>query len=85
MGWRAATRWPFRPIRTGWVAAATTGLPERAEAGRNYDYRYVRFRDRCVAGQADAACVRPDSSTTRCGSRPPGSTRTARGSHPPAR
>ncbi|MYR57286.1 glycoside hydrolase family 15 protein, partial [Streptomyces sp. SID625] len=25
----------------GMVAAATTSLPERAEAGRNYDYRYV--------------------------------------------
>ena len=37
------------------VAAATTSLPERAEAGRNYDYRYVWIRDQCYAGQAVAA------------------------------
>ena len=37
------------------VAAATTSLPERAEAGRNYDYRYVWIRDQCYAGQAAAA------------------------------
>ncbi|MFJ9444717.1 glycoside hydrolase family 15 protein [Kitasatospora sp. NPDC101235] len=40
----------------GMVAAATTSLPERAEAGRNYDYRYVWVRDQCLAGQAVAAC-----------------------------
>ncbi|WP_307806347.1 glycoside hydrolase family 15 protein [Streptomyces sp. FH025] len=40
----------------GMVAAATTSLPERAEAGRNYDYRYVWIRDQCLAGQAVAAC-----------------------------
>jgi GH15 family glucan-1,4-alpha-glucosidase len=34
------------------VAAATTSLPERAEAGRNYDYRYVWIRDQCFAGHA---------------------------------
>ncbi|MCG7525317.1 glycoside hydrolase family 15 protein [Streptomyces sp. OfavH-34-F] len=39
----------------GMVAAATTSLPERAEAGRNYDYRYVWMRDQCYAGQAAAA------------------------------
>ena len=39
----------------GMVAAATTSLPERAEAGRNYDYRYVWIRDQCFAGQAAAA------------------------------
>ena len=39
----------------GMVAAATTSLPERAEAGRNYDYRYVWIRDLCYAGQAVAA------------------------------
>ncbi len=39
----------------GMVAAATTSLPERAEAGRNYDYRYVWIRDQCYAGQACAA------------------------------
>ncbi len=38
----------------GMVAAATTSLPERAEAGRNYDYRYVWIRDQCFAGQAVA-------------------------------
>jgi len=39
----------------GMVAAVTTSLPERAEAGRNYDYRYVWIRDQCYAGQAAAA------------------------------
>jgi alpha,alpha-trehalase len=39
----------------GMVAAATMGLPERAEQGRNYDYRYVWIRDQCYAGQAVAA------------------------------
>ena len=39
----------------GMVAAATMSLPERAEAGRNYDYRYVWIRDQCYAGQAVAA------------------------------
>jgi alpha,alpha-trehalase len=37
------------------VAAATTSLPERAEAGRNYDYRYAWIRDQCYAGQGAAA------------------------------
>ncbi len=39
----------------GMVAAATTSLPEHAEAGRNYDYRYVWIRDQCYTGQAVAA------------------------------
>ncbi|GAA0467461.1 glycoside hydrolase family 15 protein [Streptomyces olivaceiscleroticus] len=39
----------------GMIAAATTSLPERAEEGRNYDYRYVWIRDQCYAGQAAAA------------------------------
>lgn len=39
----------------GLVAAATTSLPERAEEGRNYDYRYVWIRDQCYAGEAGAA------------------------------
>ena len=38
----------------GMVAAATMCLPERAEAGRNYDYRYAWIRDQCYAGQAVA-------------------------------
>ncbi|MEU8265551.1 glycoside hydrolase family 15 protein [Sphaerisporangium sp. NPDC049002] len=38
----------------GMVAAATTSLPERAEAGRNYDYRYAWIRDQCFAGHAAA-------------------------------
>jgi alpha,alpha-trehalase len=38
----------------GMVAAATTSLPERAEGGRNYDYRYVWIRDQCYAGHAAA-------------------------------
>ena len=39
----------------GMVASATTSLPERAEAGRSYDYRYVWIRDQCFSGQAVAA------------------------------
>jgi len=38
----------------GMVAAATSSLPERARAGRNYDYRYAWIRDQCYAGQAAA-------------------------------
>jgi GH15 family glucan-1,4-alpha-glucosidase len=37
------------------VAAATMSLPERAEAGRNYDYRYAWIRDQCFAGEAASA------------------------------
>ena len=36
----------------GMVAAATLGLPERAEQGKNYDYRYVWLRDQAYAGLA---------------------------------
>jgi hypothetical protein len=36
----------------GMVAAATLGLPERDEAARNYDYRYVWLRDQAYAGIA---------------------------------
>ncbi|HVX43699.1 MAG TPA: glycoside hydrolase family 15 protein [Mycobacteriales bacterium] len=43
----------------GMVAAATMSLPERSEAGRNYDYRYVWIRDLCYAGQALCAAERP--------------------------
>ncbi|MFD4953374.1 glycoside hydrolase family 15 protein [Streptomyces sp. NPDC058451] len=39
----------------GTVAAATTSLPERAEEGRNYDYRYVWIRDQAYIGQSAAA------------------------------
>ncbi|KAB1916257.1 glycoside hydrolase family 15 protein [Micromonospora sp. AMSO31t] len=38
----------------GMVAAATTALPERAMAGRDYDYRYAWIRDQSFAGQAAA-------------------------------
>jgi GH15 family glucan-1,4-alpha-glucosidase len=38
----------------GMVAAATMSLPERAETGRNYDYRYAWIRDQAYAGQAVA-------------------------------
>ena len=44
----------------GMVAAITTSLPERAEAGRNYDYRYAWIRDLCYAGQAAAAAGTPE-------------------------
>ena len=55
----------------GTVAAATTSLPERAEEGRNYDYRYVWIRDQCLTGQAVAAAgphsrPRTRSSAARC-------------------
>jgi alpha,alpha-trehalase len=39
----------------GMVAAATTSMPERANRGRNYDYRYAWIRDQAYAGQAAAA------------------------------
>jgi GH15 family glucan-1,4-alpha-glucosidase len=42
----------------GMVAAATMALPERAEQGRNYDYRYAWIRDQCYAGQA-ASVTKP--------------------------
>jgi alpha,alpha-trehalase len=38
----------------GAVAATTTSLPERAGAGRSYDYRYAWIRDQCYAGIAVA-------------------------------
>lgn len=40
----------------GMVAGATMCLPERAEEGRNYDYRYAWIRDQCYAGLAVATC-----------------------------
>ncbi|WP_306187331.1 glycoside hydrolase family 15 protein [Streptomyces sp. MK5] len=39
----------------GMVAAATTSLPERANTGRSYDYRFAWIRDQCYAGLAVAA------------------------------
>jgi GH15 family glucan-1,4-alpha-glucosidase len=41
------------------VAAATMSLPEHAEQGRNYDYRYAWIRDQCYAGQAAGAGRHP--------------------------
>lgn len=38
----------------GTVAAATMSLPERAEAGRNYDYRYSWLRDTSCVGRVGA-------------------------------
>src|SRR6185312_2498010 len=38
----------------GMVAAATTSLPERANTGRSYDYRFAWLRDQCYAGVAVA-------------------------------
>ncbi len=42
----------------GMAAAITTSLPERANAGRNYDYRYAWIRDQSFAGHAIAAAGR---------------------------
>lgn len=39
----------------GMVAAASMSLPERAEQGRSFDYRYCWIRDQCYTGQAVAA------------------------------
>ena len=38
------------------VAAPTMSMPERADTGRNYDYRYAWIRDQCYAGEAVGAC-----------------------------
>jgi GH15 family glucan-1,4-alpha-glucosidase len=38
----------------GMVAAATLGIPERAEKDNSYDYRYVWLRDQAYAGLAAA-------------------------------
>lgn len=39
----------------GMVAAATRSLPERAEQGRDYDYRFSWIRDQAMVGQAVAS------------------------------
>ena len=44
----------------GMVAAATMSLPERADTGRNYDYRYAWIRDQAYAGLAAARAGAPD-------------------------
>lgn len=43
----------------GMVAAATMSLPEHADHGRSYDYRYAWIRDQCYAGLALAECGGP--------------------------
>lgn len=40
------------PATGATVAAATTGIPERAKQGRDYDYRYAWIRDQTYAGIA---------------------------------
>lgn len=42
-------------VSGGMVAAATMSLPERANLGGDYDYRYAWIRDQCYVGQAVAA------------------------------
>ncbi|WAL98379.1 glycoside hydrolase family 15 protein [Streptomyces sp. Je 1-369] len=54
----------------GMVAAATTSLPERADTGRDYDYRYAWIRDQCYAGIAVAAHGPTLFSNGRCASCP---------------
>lgn len=44
----------------GMVAAATMSLPERAGAGRSYDYRYAWIRDQSYAGIAAATAGATD-------------------------
>jgi hypothetical protein len=40
------------PATGAMVAAATTGIPERAKQGRDYDYRYSWIRDQTYSGMA---------------------------------
>lgn len=40
------------PTTGAMVAAATTGIPERAKQGRDYDYRYSWIRDQTYSGMA---------------------------------
>lgn len=44
----------------GMVAAATMDLPEHADTGRNYDYRYAWVRDQCYVGRAAAVAGADD-------------------------
>ena len=64
--------------RGAMVAAATTSLPERAERGSHYDYRYAWIRDQCYAGQAAAAAGADDLLDAASASSPRGCSRTAR-------
>ena len=61
------------------VAAATTSLPERAEQGRDYDYRYAWIRDQCFTGQAlrRRGRRRPARARGRVRPRPPAERRAA--------
>ena len=61
------------------VAAATTSLPERLEAGRNYDYRYAWIRDQCYAGLASPPTGRTRCWPARSGSSPSGCSPTGPG------
>ena len=49
----------------GMVAAATMSLPERADRGRNYDYRYAWIRDQAYAGIAGGPGRRAGSARRR--------------------
>ena len=66
------------------VAAATMGLPERAEQGRNYDYRYAWIRDQCFVGHRRGPRREPGSPGQRGPlRRPPACTSDGPASRPP--
>ncbi|MEU0217373.1 glycoside hydrolase family 15 protein [Streptomyces sp. NPDC006265] len=72
------------PPAGGMVAAATTSLPERADTGSDYDYRYAWVRDQCYAGIAVAAHgPHPPCGTARRASSPTASWKTAPRCVPP--